>query len=331
MEEQSYEQFIGPHLKTMSQLTQNKKCLVTGCPNKPIDSHVIAESVLDRIDEQGCVYTWEPRNGDISKNAHIGNDQLNVYQQPRLVGIRNDAIYPLFCEEHDGKPFRELEHHGFSSQEEKQQRQAILQAYRTLCYKTWNARWNEKEGYLLSGKEPEVAILYKRLFARAILVEARTRLERIIFQTKDYQQIVSKVIALDMEPCIACTDAFIPRMNEDDILNTAKGTIAPQAKDIVVFSFLPDLHADRTFCVLSWFRNSQRVSKFIDAYRLDELSEDERFWMLFEAATHRSLLYVSPKWWNQQSAEAQARFSMVQVAEALEAQAVLNQLQEKQV
>jgi len=329
LEEQSYTQFIGPHLKTMQQLTQNKECLVTGCTQTPIGSHVIAESILDRFDEQGMVFAWEPLNGKIARNAFLGHDQLEIYQQPRLVGIRRDVTYPLFCGDHDAKPFTELEQRGFSSQEEKQQRQAVLQAYRTLCYKTWNARWDEKENYLLSSKEAEAALLYKRLFARQTLVEARNRLETIIFQTKDYQQIVSKVFTLDIEPCIACTDAFIPIIDEDDMIHTAHGATSPQAENMVIFSFFPDLQRERNFCVLSWFRNNQKVAKFIDDYRLDALSQDERLHMLFEAATHRPLMYVSPVWWNRQSTEMQARFSAAQVADALEAQTVLAQLQEK--
>jgi hypothetical protein len=299
----------------MKRLTQNNQCLITGCTGKLIGSHVIAESVLERIAEKGHVLTWDPEDADIAKNARLGLDQETVYQQPTCVGIRSDVTYPLFCDEHDGSFFRELEYRGFSCQIE----QVALLAYRAACYKTWNARWEEKQEYLLSSKEPEIGMQYKRLFSREIMVEARQRLYGII-ETKDYQQLSCKIISLNVTPFIACTEAFIPYIDGNEAAHTANGIISPKAEDVIAFSFFPDIHSDKSFCVLSWFRDSQRVSEFIDSYHLDQLAKDDLVQMLYVAAIQRSLVYVSPIWWRSLSPELQGQFSRAQIANALAVQ-----------
>ena len=323
LEELSYGQFIGPHLKTMKRLTQNNQCLITGCTGRPIGSHVIAESVLERIAEKGHVLTWNPDDADIAKNARLGLEQEAVYHQPESVGIQSDVTYPLFCEEHDGPFFRELECSGFSERKE----QVALLAYRALCYKTWNDRWEEKLEYLLSSRKPEVSMRYKRLLSKEIMVEARQRLQAII-ESEDYRQLMCKIIPLNIPPCIACTDAFIPYISGNEAMHTANGTISPKAEDIVTFSFFPDLHADKSFCVLSWFQDSQQVSGFIGGYHLDQLAEDDLMQTLFYAATERSLVYVSPIWWRSLSPELQAQFSKTQIANALAVQSIFNEFGE---
>lgn len=325
MEQLSYGQFIGSHLKTMKRLTKNDQCLVTECISPPIHSHVIAEAVLERIAEKGFVLTWNPSDAKIAKNAQLGLEQALVYQQPIRVGIRNDVTYPLFCRQHDGPFFRKLEYPSLSSQIGLEE--VTLLAYRALCYKTWNAYWDKKLNYMLSSKDPKVARQHKRLFAREIMIEARERLKGII-DTKDYQQIDCKVIPLNLSPCIACTDAYIPYIDNNEGLYTAKGTLSPKAEDIVTFSIFPDSHPDKSFCVLTWFRSSQRVSKFIEYQHLNQLSNDEIINKLFFAATRSSLVYVSPTWWNAQSIEARAQFSNEQIADALAAQRLLQAINE---
>ena len=132
----------------MKRLTQNNQCLVTGCTGRPIGSHVITESVLERIADQGFVLTWNPDDAKIANNVRLGLEQTVVYQQPTKVGIRKDVTYPLFCDKHDGPFFRKLEYPNLSSQMGLEQ--VTLLAYRALCYKTGNASWDEKLNYMLS-------------------------------------------------------------------------------------------------------------------------------------------------------------------------------------
>src|SRR6266567_1055963 len=116
-------------------------------------------------------------------------------------GIRKDVTYPIFCGEHDHKVFRALENPGFDSQSE----QVLLLAYRALCYKTWNPHVKERLEFLFSFKENETVAEHERLFAMIPLLEARERLEQML-KTKDYTQLEHRIKALNIPPCVACTD-----------------------------------------------------------------------------------------------------------------------------
>lgn len=84
-------------------LNMNWKCMVDGCPEKTINSHLLQRhGVLDNIIEDGHMY--ELRVRDIFKWS---KDVPPVVF--KKVGL-NDAIsYPLFCNHHDTELFLDIE------------------------------------------------------------------------------------------------------------------------------------------------------------------------------------------------------------------------------
>ena len=105
-------------------LNMNWKCMVDGCPEKTINSHLLQRhGVLDNIIEDGHMY--ELRVRDIFKWS---KDVPPVVF--KKVGL-NDAIsYPLFCNHHDTELFLDIEK---NDPDVDAYRSQLLFSYRSVC------------------------------------------------------------------------------------------------------------------------------------------------------------------------------------------------------
>ena len=105
-------------------LNMNWKCMVDGCPEKTINSHLLQRhGVLDNIIEDGHMY--ELRVRDIFKWS---KDVPPVVF--KKVGL-NDAIsYPLFCNHHDTELFLDIEKNDPDVDDYRSQ---LLFSYRSVC------------------------------------------------------------------------------------------------------------------------------------------------------------------------------------------------------
>src|SRR5438128_9422146 len=112
MRQQSDRRFIGVLLKILRKLNKNDQCLCPKCKEKPINSHVIAESVLERLAHKGKVLRWAPSDTDIVRNDSSDQELERIYDEPKLAGIREEVNYPLFCQPHDNQVFEPLERSG---------------------------------------------------------------------------------------------------------------------------------------------------------------------------------------------------------------------------
>ena len=109
MEQKAELQFVETFRKKLKQLNKNNQCVYPGCKKKPIGSHVIAESVLKLLADNGKVLTWERSDDEIIVNAIRRYEWDQVYKQPKSVGIETEVTYPIFCCEHDNDVFAALE------------------------------------------------------------------------------------------------------------------------------------------------------------------------------------------------------------------------------
>lgn len=310
MEPKLDKQFVEPLIKGLGELRSNKRCLYPGCPKEPIDSHVIAESVLEQIaDKEEKVLTWQPHENNIVLNTIQGHEWDYIYKEPRRVGIGREATFPIFCGEHDNSIFAPLEDQGFDFQPQ----QVALLAYRALCYRTWNPHLEKKLEFFLSNQDPETVLQQQRLFSFKTTREARQKLENIL-ATRDYSQIKWITRKLPIKPCLACTDATIPYHGEEDTKNVMSGSSFHKAEDFVTFSFFPEKKLNATICVITWFKGSQQGLKFIEDLRLEQLSEDDIQNRLMITALKMSLVYISPDWWDTLSAEQQGGISKLRLS-----------------
>lgn len=163
-------QFVQPLIKKLGEFRNNNRCLYPGCPKEPIDSHIIAESVLKRIaDKEEKVMTWQPHENNVITNTLQGHQWDRIYNKPRKAGIGKEVTCPIFCDEHDNGIFAPLEDREFTFHRE----QVALLAYRALCYRTWNPHLEEKLEFFLSNQDHEAVLQQQRLFSFNTMVEAR--------------------------------------------------------------------------------------------------------------------------------------------------------------
>ena len=309
MDRRDYGQFKSIFLRTLKKMDRNNQCLYPGCKRKPIDSHIIAKAVLKRIAHNGKVLTWNWYEEDIANINPNDQDWERIFTEPKEAGIGKDVTYPIFCHTHDNNIFRVLENPGFDSQLE----QVALLAYRALCYKTWHPHLKERLEFLLSFKEPQALVEQERLFARIPLLKARERLEQMLI-TRDYTQLEHKIIALNIPPCIACTDAFIPT-DKDEYIHIFKGTLSFTAEDVLTFTFVPERDSNKSMCVITWFCGSQRATHFRKFHELDQLSGQELLDMLLTNAFMCNI-FISPTWWNSLSQEDKQQAKELQLINA---------------
>src|SRR5207248_2533300 len=118
---------------------------------------------------------------------------------------------------------------------------------------------------------------YERLLrfqARDILLKAQRQYERIHL-TQDYQQLGWSVYPVNVQPCFAAAYSLIPN-TDDDAPSIVDGAITLSAEDVVSFTLLPDPRLDKSICILSWLKGSQRAQRFMILQGINELSEQER-------------------------------------------------------
>lgn len=311
MDQRTYGQWKGVLLDTLKKLDRNNQCVYPDCKKKPIASHIIAESALKRIAHDGKILTWNWYEEDIVHSDPHDQDWERIYVEPKEVFIGKDVTYPIFCATHDNDTFRSLENPGFDGEME----QVAQLAYRALCYKTWNPHVRARLKFLLSFTEPQLFVEQEPFLAANALLQARERLE-IMLHMGDYAQLERRIITLDIAPCIACTDAFIP-INEDEETTLRNGLPSLTAEDILTFSFFPAHDPYESTCIITWFRESQRAHHYLESLELHKLSAEEQAQMLV-ATGFRHNIFISPIWWQSQSPETRQKSVQFQLAHAYE-------------
>jgi hypothetical protein len=288
----------------------NHHCLYPNCKQKPIRSHIIAESVLEQLaDQEGKVLTWNPTDHDIVISTIRGHEWDYVYKHPRKVGIRQEVTYPIFCDEHDNDVFAALEDKGFRFHPH----QVALLAYRALCYKTWNPHLWRKFDFLFSNKDPQTTLEQKRIFSLKILLEARQKLEDIL-ATQDYRQIQWITRILHIDPCFACANAHVSFHGKEDAKAIADGSVTLTPEDVMTYTLFPEKNLQASICVVTWFRDNSRSIKFLETLELDNPSEAIIRENILHNALRMSLVYASQAWWNTITPEQQEYVSELQLS-----------------
>jgi hypothetical protein len=308
MEQKADLQFVETFRKKLKQLNKNNQCVYPGCKNKPIGSHVIAESVLKLLADKSKVLTWERSDDEIIVNAIRRHEWDQVYKQPKSVGIETEVTYPIFCCEHDNDVFEALEKPGFSYEPH----QVALLAYRALCYKTWNPNLEKKLGLFLSNKDDETVLRNFRLVSLKTLLDARQKFEDML-TTEDYRQMrwVKRVFRID--PCFACTAAIIPYYGNEDVVNIASGNTILTLEDVIMFTFFPEKNLNASICVITWFKDNLRGERFRESLKLGNPSETEVRNSIITNALGMSLVYASQAWWDSLTLEQQDTISELQL------------------
>jgi hypothetical protein len=303
-------QFVEPFRKKLKQLNKNKQCVYPGCKNIPIGSHVITESVLKLLADKSKVLTWEHSEDEIIVNAIHGHEWDHVYKQPKSVGIETEVTYPIFCSEHDNDVFKALEKPGFSYEPH----QVALLGYRALCYKTWNPNLEQKLALFLSNEDDKIVKRHFRLLSLQTFLDARQKFKDTL-ATQDYHQMgwIKRVFHID--PCFACTDAFIPYHGEEDVINIASGTTIPTLEDVITFTFFPERSLNASICIITWFRDNIRGERFRENLELGNPSEAKVRDKIITKALGMSLVYASQAWWDSLSPEQQKDIWELQLSE----------------
>lgn len=296
MNEKSDRKAIGLFHDASKKWNTNHQCLYPRCRKVPIGSHVIPRSVLALIAENGKVYGWNPPFHSIVQNAQNDQERERLYDEPRLFGIDEDNFpikFPLFCEEHDGPVFASLELDGFSNLP----KQVALLAYRAVCYNSWHPNpastifaWAEQHNILLppSLSSPEKVAILEASFITDTLLTARQWLGSMV-ETQDYTQIESVTVSLAIPAWIASTSAFVPMTDDED-------TDTLTAEDVLAFTLFPEKTRNSSYCVLSWFKGSQRGRHYKNTVL--RLPKDELQDVLFATAFNKGNVCLSPPWWN---------------------------------
>lgn len=301
MESKSNKQFVEPLLKTLRAFQGNRRCLYPGCSKKPIRSHIIAESMLEQIaDSEAKVMTWNPSANDIVKHVVRDHKWEQVYEKPIRVGIRQEATYPIFCNEHDNDIFAELEDHGFSFG----RRAVALLAYRALCYKTWNPDLEQMLEFLLSNKDADTKLQQERIFSIKTMIAARQKFENML-ATQDYRELCWLSRIIHAVPFLICTDATIPYGGKEDAKNIANGSITLTPEDVMTFSLFPERKRNASICVITWFRNNSKGRRIINDLGWETLPEKDVINEIIDTALGMALVYVSPAWWHSLTPEQQ--------------------------
>ena len=297
---------------------KNTTCLYPGCGEKPIGSHIIPERILKLIADKSEVLTWNPSFTSIRKNLEAGLTVEQLYLEPTAVGL-NTVTYPLFCGNHDSTVFAPLEKVEFSSQSE----QILLLAYRALCAISYRPppieqflTIAERHGHRHTLSLPEPSARLQRYLARDILLEARQRHEQILL-AHNYNQLGWAIYPVNIQPCIACTYAFVP-YDDIEAKDIRNGLQALTAEDVFVFSLFPHKPLNNHVCVISWLRGSQRAQRVFHLKRINELSEQEQQDVLLSTAFRSNHVYLSPSWWNSLSEEQRRYYVELSLATSKE-------------
>lgn len=119
--------------KYFSKKNNNKICMYSNCNNTAINSHAISkEQSLRIISEYGKVFTFESKR----QKEQINGKTLGL----ELIGINDASAFKGFCIEHD-KCFDILD----SSSIKNSVQDILLQAYRSICFSLFNARFLEAQ------------------------------------------------------------------------------------------------------------------------------------------------------------------------------------------
>lgn len=317
-EEQLIQEFVEDLDKAIEKATRNTTCLYPGCSNPPIGSHVIARRTLQLIAENSHVLTWLiPSSRDMvnARRAEIPLEQLS--EKPVFVGIRNKrrVTDPLFCAEHDSKIFAPLETQEFSFRPE----QALLLAYRASCSLTYpHSSLTEailevarKHHYAHSLDTPERLQKLERFQAVQCVIDARQHYTDI-YRSRDYNKLRWVTYLVNIPVCIAATYTLIP-IGDDEAQAIVNGTQLLTAEDVVSFSLLPYPRANKSLCVISWLKGSQRGEQLLTLHRIPDLSEQEKRDLFLAFAFESPTLYLSPVWWNSLSEAKRDEYTQIRL------------------
>jgi len=268
--------------------------------------------------------TWLPFDtslSDIADAIDAGKPLEDLNMVPVLVGI-GDAkkiAYPLFCQPHDEKIFKQIEKREIAVHEELIPKQVLLLGYRALCSLTFQLtrlslidtilEAAKKVGYQHSLNEPERYARLHRIMAKDIMVSVYKRYEQIR-KSGDYSQLGYALYMVNVPPCIAATYSLIP-VDDEDAKAIVNGTLHLKPEDAVSFTFLPHEPLTNSICVISWLKDSRRARRFMVLNRINELSEKERQDLFFHFAFESSTVYISPQWWNLLSEEKRVEYTMI--------------------
>lgn len=256
-----------------------------------------------------------PTAWDMSKQLKAGKPLEDLALEPELVGIHDlrKVTHPLFCHDHDERIFAPIEKDEIASRSAFLPEQIVLLAYRALCSVTYSDALTEailavakQHGYTHSLSDPETNKRLLRFQARDILVKSQQRYEKIHL-TQDYQQLGWSVYPMNVQPCVAATYSLIPG-NDDDAAPIVDGTLTLSAEDVVSFTVLPDPRLDKSICIISWLKGSERAQRLMILNRINELSEQERQDLFFTFAFESPTKYVSPTWWRSLSKEKREEY-----------------------
>jgi hypothetical protein len=303
MEKKQNLQFVEPLRKLLKQLNKNDQCIYPGCTNKPIGSHIIPESILKLLVDSHKVLTLERTDDDHIVNAIQGHSWDHVYRQSKRIGTGTQATYPIFCAQHDNDVFAPLEKSGYRYEPQR----AALLAYRALCHKTWNPNEEQKLELYLTRKDEKTRQLSRRLIPYKIFLEARQKVSNML-QNGDYHQMRWMKQVVHARPYLACTEAFIPYLGDQELHQIATSHTMLIPEDIVTFTFLPDKNLSVSECVITWFKNNGRGEQFIKDLDLSNPSESTVRHNLISEALTKALLYISPEGWNALTPEQQETF-----------------------
>lgn len=220
----------------------------------------------------------------------------------------------LFCNEHDSKIFAPLETQEFSFHPE----QVLLLAYRASCFLTFpEASLPEtvfevarNYHYAHSMDTPERLDKLERFRALRCIRDAQQRYTAI-YQSQDYHQLQWVTCLVDIPECIAATYTLIPVADDADAQAIVNGTRPLTAEDVVSFSFLPYPPANKSLCVISWFKGRRRAEQFMTLSRIPELSPKEQQNLFLFFAFESPTLYISPVWWRTLSEERREEYRQI--------------------
>ena len=307
------------------QKRNNFLCLFPGCTarlTRP-SSHVIPESVLRLFARDGKVLRWDQPDYGAIKRSVTGNQSWEtVYAEPIEIGV-GETKWPLFCHDHDDGAFAPLEKPKFAMAP-KQPEQLALLAYRALCYTTYNNQkrmieeffsWLQERGHSHPFASPEKRAELQQYLPLDPLLEARHLLGQMC-KNKDYSQVDGDVFPLTNIPArIACTGPWIPldRIEQESLL---KNSLMLTPQDVTTFSVFPNNNSETSYCVISWFKGSQRGESYRDM--LHQLSGHEQEKNLLFTAFQQPNICISPGWWDSLSEEEKQRYRNLYLRNAVQ-------------
>lgn len=305
----------------------NATCFYPGCPEPPIQSHIISKKLLRRIAENSHVLTWSSPETSLMEMADAVDagqpiEQLNM--APKLVGIGDieKLTDPLFCKEHDRRVFKQIDdgNKEIAVRSENTPKQVLLLAFRALCSLSYQLssrqspidtilEFSKKVGYTHSLHKAENYVRQHRLMAKDTMLALYQHYEQMR-RSREFSQLAYSLYVVNIPPCIAATYALIPITDEEkEALVNGKLQLSP--RDAVSFSFLPHQPQISSICVINWMKGSEKAQRFIIANKINALSEQEQQAIFFERAFESPNVYISPRWWNSLSDEKRAEYTRI--------------------